>query len=114
LWVVADPLAVIAGLEKQLTDLKEPTKYLMAIYVPQEKGVEPKDLVTRLDEAEGRVKALLLDTSKLDAAADLATVKFHETTFNLQKVAKGVDLAKMVNSEDVQAAAKEIIKKVDL
>jgi hypothetical protein len=35
----------------------------MDIYIPQEEGVEPKELVDRLDEAEGRMKTLLLDTS---------------------------------------------------
>jgi hypothetical protein len=73
---------------------------------------EPKELIARLDEAEGQMRALLLDTSKLPAAAALATVKFHELTFDLQKVAKDVDLAELVNSEDIQAAAGEIIKKV--
>jgi hypothetical protein len=36
-----------------------------------------------LDEAEGRMKTLLLDTSKLVAATTLVTVKFHEPSFNL-------------------------------
>jgi hypothetical protein len=41
-------------------------------------------------------------------------MKFHESSFDLQKVAEDVDLAELVNSEDVQAAAKEVIKKFDL
>jgi hypothetical protein len=53
----------------------------MDIYVPQEEGAEPKELVDRLDEAEGRMRTLLLDTNKLAAASALATVKFHELSF---------------------------------
>jgi hypothetical protein len=40
-------------LEKQLTDLREDAQYLMDIYILQEEGAEPKELVDCLDEAEG-------------------------------------------------------------
>jgi hypothetical protein len=60
------------------------------------------------------MKVLLLDTSRLTAAATLATVKFHEPTFDLQKVTEDVDLMELVASEDVRDTAEEIIKKVDL
>jgi hypothetical protein len=60
------------------------------------------------------MKVLLLDTSRLTAAATLATVKFHEPTFDLQKVMEDVDLMELVASEDVRDTAEEIIKKVDL
>lgn len=76
--------------------------------------MEPKDLVARLDEVEGQMKALLLDTSRLAVAATAVTVKFHESVFDLQKVTEDVDLVELVNSEDIQATAEEIIKKVDL
>jgi hypothetical protein len=60
------------------------------------------------------MKVLLLDTSRLTAAATLATVKFQEPTFDLQKVTEDVDLMELVASEDVRDTAEEIIKKVDL
>jgi hypothetical protein len=60
----------------------------MDIYIPQEEGVEPKELVDRLDEAEGRMKTLLLDTS------------------NCGRGLRG--------SEDVQATAEVVIKKFNL
>jgi hypothetical protein len=60
------------------------------------------------------MKVLLLDTSRLIVAATLATVKFHEPTFDLQKVTEDVDLMELVASEDVRDTAEEIIKKVDL
>jgi hypothetical protein len=55
----------------------------MDLYVPQEEGVEPKPLINRLDEAEGRIKGLLLDTTKLAEAAALSTVKYHDPSFDL-------------------------------
>jgi hypothetical protein len=42
----------------------------MDLYVPQEEGAEPKPLINRLDEAEGRIKGLLLDTANLAAVKD--------------------------------------------
>jgi hypothetical protein len=39
---MTDPLVVITGLEKQLTDLREAAEYLMAIYVPRRKGRSPR------------------------------------------------------------------------
>jgi hypothetical protein len=47
------------------------------------------------------MKTLLLDTSKFVAVAALVTVKFHESSFDLQKVAEDVDLDELVSSEDV-------------
>jgi hypothetical protein len=47
-------------------------------------------LVKQLDEAENRVRDLLLDTAKLAAAGTLSTVKYHELSFDLQKVTKAV------------------------
>jgi hypothetical protein len=42
------------------------------LYAPQEEGAEPKELIDRLDEAESRIKGLLLDTAKLAAAGDMS------------------------------------------
>jgi hypothetical protein len=86
----------------------------MDIYVPQEEGAEPRELFDRLDEANGWMKALLLDTNKLGVAAALAMVKYHEPSFNLQKVAEDVDLSELVNRGDVQATVEEIMKKFNL
>jgi hypothetical protein len=58
-----------AGLEKELGELKDAAQYVMDLYVPQEEGGEPKLLIDRLDEAEGRIKGLLLDTANLAAVA---------------------------------------------
>jgi hypothetical protein len=60
---VRDFFLVCVGLEKQLTDLREAAQYLMDIYVPQEEAAVPKELVDRLDEAQGWMKNLLLDAS---------------------------------------------------
>jgi hypothetical protein len=85
----------------------------MDLYIPQEEGAEPKSLVDRLDEAEGRIKGLLLDTANLAAAVALSTVKHHDPSFDLQKVSEDVDLSSLIRCEDVIAAAEEVVKKFD-
>jgi hypothetical protein len=92
-----------AGLEKELGEL----------YVPQEEGAKRKPLIDRLNEAEGRIKGLLLDTANLPAATALSTVKYHSPMFDLQKVSEDVDLSGLIRREDVVAAAEEIVKKFD-
>jgi hypothetical protein len=69
------PLSCNAGLEKVLGELKDAAQYVMELYDPQEEEAKPKPLIDRLDEAEGRIKGLLLDTASLAAAAMLSTVK---------------------------------------
>jgi hypothetical protein len=83
------------------------------LYIPQEEEAEPKLLIDRLDEAEGRIKVLLLDTAKLAAAAALSMVKYHDPSFDLQKVSEDMDLSGLVRREDVVAAAEEVINKFD-
>jgi hypothetical protein len=85
----------------------------MDLYVPQEERAEPKPLIDQLDEAEGHIKGLLLDTANLAAVAALLTVKYHDPSFDLQKVSKDVDLFGLVRREDIVAAAEEVIKKFD-
>jgi hypothetical protein len=46
-------------------------------------------------------------------AAALSTVKYHDPSFDLQKVLEDVDLSGLVGSEDVMAAAEEVVKKFD-
>jgi hypothetical protein len=75
-----------AGLEKEMGELKDTTQYVMDLYAPQKEGAEPKPLIDWLDEAEGRIKGLLLDTANLAATATLSTVKYHDPLFDLQKV----------------------------
>jgi hypothetical protein len=70
-------------------------------------------LIDRLDEAEGRIKGLLLDTAKLAAAAALSTVKYHDPSFDLQKVSEEVDLSGSLRREDIMAAVEEVINKFD-
>jgi hypothetical protein len=106
-------LARDAGLEKDLGELKDAAQYVMGLYVSQEEGGEPKPLIDRLDEAEGRIKGLLLDTANLAAAAALSTVKYHDLSFDLQKVSEDVDLSDLVRCEDIVAAAEEVVKKFD-
>jgi hypothetical protein len=106
-------LACDVGLEKELSELKDAAQYVMDLYVPQEEGAEPKPLIDQLDEAEGRIKGLLLDTANLAAAAALSTVKYHDSSFDLQKVSEDVDLSGLIRHEDVVAAAEEVIKKLD-
>jgi hypothetical protein len=84
-----------AGLEKELDDLKDTAQYVIDLYVPHEEGVEPKPLINWLDEAEGRIKGLLLDTTKLAAAVALSTVKYHNPSFDLQKVSKRRGLVRL-------------------
>jgi hypothetical protein len=85
----------------------------MDLYVSQEEGAEPKPLIDRLDEVDGRIKGLLLDTANLTAAATLSTVKYHDPSFDLQKVSEDVGLSGLVRREDVVAAAEEVVKKFD-
>jgi hypothetical protein len=106
-------LAQGAGLEKELGELKDVAQYIMDLYVPQEEGAEPKSLIVRLDEAEGRIKGLQLDIANLAAAAALSTVKYHDPSFDLQKVSEDVDLSGLVSREDIVAAAEEVVKKFD-
>jgi hypothetical protein len=77
---------------------------------PAEGGAKPKPLIDRLDEAEGRIKSLLLDIANLAAAAVLSTVKYHDPSFDLQKVLEDVDLFGLVRREDIVAAAEEVVK----
>jgi hypothetical protein len=85
----------------------------MDLYVPQEEGAEPKPLIDRLDEAEGRIKGLLLDTANLAVAAALPTVKYHDSSFDLYKVFEDVDFSGLMRREDIVAATEEVIKKFD-
>jgi hypothetical protein len=83
----------------------------MGLYVPWEEGVKPKPLIDWLDEAEGRIKGLLLDTANLAAAAALSTVKYHDPSFDLRKVFEDMDFSGLVRREDIMAAAEEVVKK---
>jgi hypothetical protein len=102
-----------AGLEKELGDLKDVAQYVMDLYIPQEEGAEPKSLIDRLDEAEGHIKGLLLDTANLAAAAVLSTVKYHDPSFDLQKVSEDVYLSGIIRREDIVVAVEEVVKKFD-
>jgi hypothetical protein len=102
------------GLEKELGELKDAAQYVMDLYVPQKEGAEAKLLIDRLDEAGGRIKGLLLDTANLAAAAAaLSTVKYHDPSFDLQKVSEDVDLSGLIRRKDIVAATEEVIKKFD-
>jgi hypothetical protein len=96
----------------ELGEHKDAAQYVMDLYVPQEDGAIPKPLIDRLDKAEGRIKGLLLDTANLVAAAALSTIKYHDPSFDLQKVSEDVDLSGLVRHEDIVATA-EVIKKFD-
>jgi hypothetical protein len=85
----------------------------MDLYIPEEEGAEPKALIDRLDKAEGRIKGLLLDTTNLAAATALSTVKYHDLSFDLQKISEDVDLSGLVRCEDIVAAVEEVVKKFD-
>jgi hypothetical protein len=85
----------------------------MDLYVSQEEGTEPKLLIERLDEVEGRIKGVLMDTANLAAAAALSTVKYHDPSFDLQKVSQDGDLSGLVRREDVVATVEEVVKKFD-
>jgi hypothetical protein len=91
--VLLNLLVCDAGLEKELGELKDATQYVMDLYILQEEGAEPKPLIDWLDEAEDHIKGLLLDTTNLVAAAALSTVKYHDPSFDLQKVSEDVDLS---------------------
>jgi hypothetical protein len=47
------------------------------------------------------------------AAAALSTVKYHDPSFDLQKVTEDMDLSGLVRHEDVVAAMVEVVKKFD-
>jgi hypothetical protein len=84
-----------------MSELKDAAQHAMDLYVPQEEGAEPKPLIERLDEAEGRNKGMLLDTTNLAAATALSTVKYHDPSFDLQKVPEDVDLSDLIRREDI-------------
>ena len=67
-----------------------------------------------MEGTEGRIKTLLMDSGKLAAATAVATVKHHEPSFDLGKVKEELDLVQLVASEEIQAAADDIMKKIDL
>jgi hypothetical protein len=71
------------GLEKELGELKDAAQYIMDLYVTQEEGAEHKLLIDQLNEAEGRIKGLLLDSANLAAVVALSTVKHHDPSFDL-------------------------------
>jgi hypothetical protein len=96
-----------------LGKLKDIAQYVMDLYVPQGGGAEPKPLIDRLDEAEGHIKGLLLDTANLAAAAALSTIKHHDPLFDLQKVSEDVDLSGLIKRENIVATAGKIVKKFD-
>jgi hypothetical protein len=102
-----------AGLEKELGDLKDAAQYVMDLYVRPEEGAEPKPLIDRLDEAKGRIKGLFLDTAKLAVAVALSMVKYHDPSFDLQKVSEDVDLSGLVRREDAVAVTEEVVNKFD-
>jgi hypothetical protein len=106
-------LACDASLEKELGELKDAAQYVMDLYVPQEEGAKPKPLIDRLDDAEGRIKGLLIDTANLVVATELSTVKYHNPSFDLQKVSEDMDLSGLIRCEDVVAAAEEVVKEFD-
>ena len=108
-----DHQEMTADLEKELDDHKEAAEYLVDVYAPKVEG-GPQELVARLEDAEGRIKTLLMDGGKLAAATALATVKHHEPSFDLGKVKEELDLVQLVASEEIQAAADDIMKKIDL
>jgi hypothetical protein len=70
-------------------------------------------LIDRLDEVESHTKGLLLDTANLAAAAALSTLKYHDPSFDLQKVLEDVDLSSLVRREDIVAAVEDVVKKFD-
>jgi hypothetical protein len=43
----------------------------------------------------------------------MSTVKYHDPSFDLQKVSKDMDLFGLVRREDIVAAAEEIVYKFD-
>jgi hypothetical protein len=43
----------------------------------------------------------------------LSTVKYHDPSFDMQKVSEDVDLSGLIRCEDVVAAAEEVVKKFD-
>jgi hypothetical protein len=104
-------LACDAGLEKEMGEVKDDAQYVMELYVSHEEGAEPKTLIDRLNEAEGRIKGLLLDTVNLAVVVALSTVKYHDPSFDLQKVSEDVDLSGLVRREDIMVAAEEVVKK---
>jgi hypothetical protein len=44
---------------------------------------------------------------------ELSTVKYHDPSFDLQKVSEDVDLSGLVRREEVMAAVEEVVNKFD-
>jgi hypothetical protein len=43
----------------------------------------------------------------------LSTVKYHDSSFDLQKVSEDVDRSGLMRREDIVAAVEEVVKKFD-
>jgi hypothetical protein len=48
------------------------------------------------------------------AATALSMVKYHDPSFDLQKVSEDVDLPGMVRRENIMVATEEVVNKFDL
>ena len=66
---------VIAGLEVEMTDLKNAAGYVMDMVVPHDNPEEPTPLLDRLMAAPDRVTDLLKESGKTAAIGALVRVK---------------------------------------
>jgi hypothetical protein len=59
----------------------------------------------------GSTKLQVASRANLAAAAALSMIKYHDPSFDLQKVSEDVDLSGLVRREDIVATAEEVVKK---
>ena len=106
----------IAGLEVEMTNLKNTAGYVMDMVVPQENPEEPTPLLDRLMVAPDRVTDLLKESGKMGAVGALVTVKSHYPEVEVTKLEAGpnreVDLVAL--EAEVEAAADKVVEDLAL
>ena len=106
----------IAGLEVEITNLKDAAGYVMDMVVPQANPEEPTPLLDRLIEAPDRLTDLLKSTGKTSVVGALSWVKSHYPEVEVAKIEAGpnrdADLKAL--EAEVDAAADAVVADLDL
>ena len=110
--VIRDDVTHAAALRTQLQELRAAATEVVDQLVPEEPG-HTKSLISRLQEAPGRVKVLLSDAAKACAAGLLTTCRLLYPTVQLEDVAEGVpENVTDAQVEQAQAAVEPLAEKV--
>ena len=101
----------IAGLEVEITDLKEAAGYIMDMVAPQDNPEEPTPLIDRLIAAPDQITDLLKVSSKTSAVGALTRIKYHYPEVEVAKIGAGPNRQADLKAIEVEvdAAAEKII-----